>query len=233
MYRVWYNTDGNVVKAESVTGKDYTAAAPKNIVRGDTSIVEMRNKDTELVQKNDTLYVDSNNQNGIVMADDAKFVVIYDDGSKVTVDDTIGNLKSALALADEDKTTTDKIEYNGDIVAELNDRGEAAVLILDCSVNALDDGNGNDNNSSDIRVKKVDTVNREITLNVNDKPDNLGNADAQKEIKSAVQAALAEAGYEWTTWVNETFEGTWNVSVKAVKTNAGNVMEFEFNVVWG
>ena len=233
MYRVWYNTDGKVVKAESVTGKDYTAAAPKNIVRGDTSIVEMLNKDTQLVQKNETLYVDSNNANGIVMADDAKFVVIYDDGSKVTVDDTIGNLKSALAVADNDKTTSDVIEYKGDIVAELNDRGEAAVLILDCSVNALDDGNGNDNNSSDIRVKKVDTVNREITLNVNDKPDNLGNADAQKEIKSAVQAALAEAGYEWTTWVNETFEGTWNVSVKAVKTNAGNVMEFEFNVVWG
>ena len=235
MYRVWYNTDGKVVKAESVTGKDYTAAAPKNIVRGDTSIVEMLNKDTQLVQKNETLYVDSNNANGIVMADDAKFVVIYDDGNKVTVDDTIGNLKSALAVADNDKTTSDVIEYKGDIVAELNDRGEATVLILDCSVNALDDGNGNDNNSSDIRVKKVDTVNRVVTLNVNDKPSDPSVADAKADIMTAVQAALAEAGYEWTTWnaSNDFGADSWNVQVDAVKTNASNTQEFTFTVVWG
>ena len=234
MYRVWYNTDGKVVKAESVTGKDYTAAAPKNIVRGDTSIVEMLNKDTELVQKNDTLYVDSNNQNGIVMADDAKFVVIYTVDGKTTVDDTIGNLKSALAVADEDKTTSDVIEYNGDIVAELNDRGEAAVLILDCSVNALNDNQGSDNNSSDIRVKKIDTVNRVVTLNTNDRPD-APSAEDETAIRSAVQGALVEAGYEWTGWTKLSgYEAdNWNGKIKAVKTDASNTQEFTFTVVWG
>ena len=233
MYRVWYNTDGKVVKAESVTGKDYTAAAPKNIVRGDTSIVEMLNKDTLLVQKNDTLYVESNDQNGIVMADDAKFVVIYTVDGKTTVDDTIGNLKSALAVADNNKTTSDVIEYKGDIVAELNDRGEAAVLILDCTVNALDDGNGNDNNSSDIRVKSVNTVNRVVTLNNNDKPADPNTAKA--DIMTAVQGALAGAGYEWTTWnaSNDFGANSWNVKVNAVKTNASNTQEFTFTVVWG
>lgn len=102
-------------------------------------------------------------------------------------------------------------------------------------MNALDDGNGNDNNSSDIRVKKVDTVNRVVTLNNNDKPADPSTAEAKADIMTAVQAALAGAGYEWTTWDagNNFTSASWNVKVDAVKTNASNTQEFTFTVVWG
>ena len=73
-----------------------------------------------------------------------------------------------------------------------------------------------------MRVTSVDTVNRVVYLNKAD----AANASDENNVKPVVNAALAEAGYEWTAW--DTTGAPWKVT--AVKTSASNTQTYTFSV---
>ena len=206
LVQVSYNADGYVVKAVDVS----TLKAPTyvtdldDIVRGDTDVVELINVDdgkspagpATLYGINDTLYVNNiRSGNGLVMADDASFIVI-DDGD---VDDTFSNLKSALSAADNN-LDKDEVQFDGDISAILNERGEAEVLILSTKTPSSNPNKPVITTKNDWDVE-VNTLTKRVDADcelavAGDYPD-------ASEVMQVVAEALDQRGLMVTDWGNE------------------------------
>ncbi|MCI7735109.1 MAG: S-layer homology domain-containing protein, partial [Dysosmobacter sp.] len=227
------NSDGYVVKAEDASKLNDVVNDLKLIDRGETKAVELLDVDNGknpagpavLYQKDDTLYVnETRSGNGLVMADDVKIVVI-DNGD---VDDSIANLKSALAAVDAD-LDKDECQFDGDIVAILNNKGEAETLILDGTTPKDNNNQGSDSNNS--WKVTVDTMDNTVSATCK-----LAKKDVYptaKEVKTNLTKALNAEGFVVSNWGDEnvTF-GSGNRTITVVDPDLGVSQTFTVKVDW-
>ena len=132
---------------------------------------------------------------------------------------------SALADADEDAKG---LQYNGRIVAVLNDQGVAEWVVF-CSYTDVETGAQDDDttDSGDVRLVSFNAALREINLRATEGYD-------PDDVIDIVKVALTDNGYIWTVVEESTDadEGAKNgYLVKAYPTEAGDASrEFVFTV---
>ena len=200
------------VKVENTTyGKDGTATTADG---------------EELVLAGRTLYSNVDDE-GLTIVSDAKAVVIQNEnGEEVTEEyGSVREAMSALADADEDAKG---LQYNGRIVAVLNDQGVAEWVVF-CSYTDVETGAQDDDttDSGDVRLVSFNAALREINLRATKGYD-------PDDVIDIVKVALTDNGYIWTVVEESTDagEGAKNgYLVKAYPTEAGDASrEFVFTV---
>ena len=155
------------------------------------------------------------------MDEDAKVGFIQTNDGKETTEYATGadQVQDFIDDLNADKSGA----YKFDISAILDNGVAKTVVIRDQIDSTYKPGEATKPSTSDkVRVTSVDTVNRVVYLNKAD----AANASDENNVKPVVNAALAEAGYEWTSW--DTTGAPWKVT--AVKTSASNTQTYTFSV---
>ena len=216
---VKYDADGNVKKmeyADTVYGID---KAVELIEDEEDLVVMYSDADAAYTLKGHTLYDETNDKLGFLVAEDVKVVLKQTVKNKTTTtyDEGVDTLDAILDDLNEVDTNDVDANYYVDVVIE---DGIATVVII---VDRISDGGykgptGSTNSNVEV---EVDALLREIDVVVND--------STLADVEAAIKVALADAGYTWTevdgsgsAWV-----------VKAVKADAPNAAEYDFTVVVG
>ena len=235
-YQVKFNAKGEVVGADTVGTWSMTTADGKNhgdyvtdiaflkdsINNGKDTILYVGSDLTAAKMKGNTLYTDKTMTKGFYVDEDAKVVFIQSNDGKKTTEYATGadQVQDFIDDLNADKSGA----YKFDISAILDNGVAKTVVIRDQIDSTYKPGEATKPSTSNkVRVVSVDTANRAVTLNKADR----ANAD-EASIKAAVNTALAEAGYEWTSW--DTTTSPWTVS--AVKASSSNTQAYPFTVDW-
>ena len=239
-YQVKFNAKGEVIDAKLASApgvlkiNEYvddianlkTAIDDKdNVLYTQTFGTDKDTYDAEApTMKGNTLYVQKTMTKGFYVDEDAKVVFIQKNDGKKTTEYATG--------ADQVQDFIDDLnDKNGDTangyfftISAILENGVAKVVIINDGIDATyKPGEATKPSTSDkVRVTSVDTVNRVVYLNKAD----AANASDENNVKPVVNAALAEAGYEWTSW--DTTGAPWKVT--AVKTSASNTQTYTFSV---
>ena len=234
-YQVKFNAKGEVVGADTVGTWSMTTADGKNhgdyvtdiaflkdsINNGKDTILYVGSDLTAAKMKGNTLYTDKTMAKGFYVDEDAKVVFIQSNDGKKTTEYATGadQVQDFIDDLNADKSGA----YKFDISAILDNGVAKTVVIRDQIDSTYKPGEATKPSTSDkVRVTSVDTVNRVVYLNKAD----AANASDENNVKPVVNAALAEAGYEWTAW--DTTGAPWKVT--AVKTSASNTQTYTFSV---
>ena len=223
-----FDADNYVTKVVDVDAGDIYSNYTKQIK--DESVYFMNDlavANHELSLKGRTLYVTKDQSDkGLTLVSDAKAVVIQDENGKESVKTEFDSVSGAINyLADPDEDTK-ALEYKGDIVAILNDRGVAEWIVF-VSDSELSTGSNKPNpgdNDGDVRYSYVDVATRNIYL---DKRDQEG--ATQKAIETAAQKALASIGWQATEDMN-TSKDPW--TIKGVDMSSSNPAEVTFKITF-
>ena len=233
-YQVKFNAKGEVIGAK-LASSDMTVANGTNhgdyvdnidnlydsINNGKDTILYVGSDLTAAKMKGNTLYTDKTMTKGFYVDEDAKVVFIQSNDGKKTTEYATGadQVQDFIDDLNADKSGA----YKFDISAILDNGVAKTVVIRDQIDSTYKPGEATKPSTSDkVRVTSVDTVNRVVYLNKAD----AANASDENNVKPVVNAALAEAGYEWTAW--DTTGAPWKVT--AVKTSASNTQTYTFSV---
>ena len=233
-YQVKFNAKGEVIGAK-LASSDMTVANGTNhgdyvdniehlydsINNGKDTILYVGSDLTAAKMKGNTLYTDKTMTKGFYVDEDAKVVFIQTNDGKQTTEYATGadQVQDFIDDLNADKSGA----YKFDISAILDNGVAKTVVIRDQIDSTYKPGEATKPSTSDkVRVTSVDTVNRVVYLNKAD----AANASDENNVKPVVNAALAEAGYEWTAW--DTTGAPWKVT--AVKTSASNTQTYTFSV---
>ncbi len=233
-YQVKFNAKGEVIGAK-LASSDMTVANGTNhgdyvdniehlydsINNGKDTILYVGSDLTAAKMKGNTLYTDKTMTKGFYVDEDAKVVFIQTNDGKETTEYATGadQVQDFIDDLNADKSGA----YKFDISAILDNGVAKTVVIRDQIDSTYKPGEATKPSTSDkVRVTSVDTVNRVVYLNKAD----AANASDENNVKPVVNAALAEAGYEWTAW--DTTGAPWKVT--AVKTSASNTQTYTFSV---
>ena len=222
-------TDGDTGD-KTYTTNDLKDPNNKLVKGNDVYFVEVKATDAhyagELNLKGRTMYVTAGKEDiGVALAADAKAVVIQNENNKKDVKTEFDSVSGALGhLADASED--DGLQYTGKIIAVLNSKGAAEWVVFDNGTDLL---TGSDKpiapSSSDIRVVEVDEAQHYVWLNKNDQ-----SKANETNVKAAVNQALFDAGYQWSTWSTPNNGTKWTVT--AYDKSASTPAPITFTVDW-
>ena len=237
LYKVSYNKDGYAVDAveavHATTGKDYQWVDefdPDDTKLIKTTFGTTNQPAADLTAKGDTLWITQQNiERGFALADKCPAVIIEQNAKTGAADKIVEYTTVEKAIKNLDNYDKNSVEnFDGIIIMTVKDGLVTSVILTDTV--EKDDHKNNNVGDLTVGVVKVDTTNKKVVLDKDDKPED-GRAWTEAEkaaINASVKAALIEAGYEATG------DMTYGPDViMAVNTNSSNAKEFTFSVVWG
>ena len=234
MFKLSYDKDGYVTKyAEIVKGSDYVTLGQSASVKDPEDLKIVTNKDQvverEVQVKKDTLWItEQNAKRGFALADNCPAVIVEmnKDGNTWEIDKTseYTTVEKAIRSMENYDSKKENATYEGEIYLMFKDGIVSSVIIVDYVTK--DDHRKDDTGVAEtVRVTSIDTNSdpRMVWLNEKDR-----DGATPAAVKSSVNKALADAGYEWTKW--DTTGAVWTVT--AVKAGSSNTQPYTFNVDW-
>ncbi len=236
MFKLSYDKDGYAVDVDKLKegiDNDYILLSKyKNQKPDDLNIITNKGEFTsqEVQVKKDTLWItDRTAKRGFALADNCPTVIVEmkeKTTGKWVIDETVEytTVEKAVRSMETYDTKKEVATFEGEIYLMFKDGIVSSVVIVDHVVK--DDHRKDDTGVSEtVRVTSIDTNSDPRMVWLNDK-DRDGSTPAA--IKSSVNKALADAGYEWTNW--DTTGAVWTVT--AVKAGSSNTQPYTFNVDW-
>ena len=172
-----------------------------------------------------TLY-SANNDQGLTFLRDAKAVVLQSENGK-DVESEYGSVSAALAALADANEKTNGLQYYGDIVAILDDRGVAEWVVFNSLTDLVTGPGTKPGGSTEIRVSSVDERRGIVWL---DARDNVPGKNSDTNIYNAAVDALYDLGYRVTSRTLDKSTSPW--SVKAVDMDSTNPAELVFSIDW-
>ena len=236
MFKLSYDKDGYAVDVDKLKegiDNDYILLSEYNNQKpDDLNIITNKGEFTsEKVQvEKDTLWItDQTAKRGFALADKCPAVIVElnkDSKGNWEIDETTEYTTVEKAVRSmETYDTKDKFAtFEGEIYLMFKDGIVSSVVLVD---KVAKDGHRKDDTgvAETVRVTSIDTNSDPRMVWLNDK-DRDGATPAA--VKSSVNKALADAGYEWTKW--DTTGAVWTMT--AVKAGSSNTQPYTFNVDW-
>ena len=169
-----------------------------------------------------TLY-SADNDEGLTFLRDAKAVVLQSENGK-DVETEYGSVSAALAALADANEKTNGLQYYGDIVAILDDRGVAEWVVFNSLTDLVTGPGTKPGGSTEIRVSDVDEVRCYVWL---DKRDMAKGSEAA--VYDAAVNALYELGYRVVGNLN-TATTPWTVEV--IDMDSPNTTKITFSIDW-